>query len=1119
MLIIHKASAGSGKTYTLTYTYIKLLLGEKSAKDGLYYIAPSTDRNRHRGILAVTFTNKATEEMKQRIVARLSELADGRICAFRNDLCHDLHCNESTLQERSKQALSELLSDFAQFNVSTIDSFFQTVLRTFAREVNLMGSYDIELDENNATYVGVSQMLASINRTTANSPDHRRTEMLTAWLETYMNHRIASGKAFNIFIRHSNINSDLVKFIKDSLNETYKLNSGLIADYMADFDRIMRFGKALSETAKTLARKITESGKAILSIINENGWQNMLYASIISDATRWSNKEFSFTATTQQAIDNEAKRFKKDFRHNAGSQCDSHITGLLKECVDQINRYNFYSYVLEKLFYLGLIGEAERFAQIYLRENNAILLSSTNTILRAIINDEETPFIYERMGVRLRNFLIDEFQDTSRMQWLNLSPLIHESLATDSDNLIIGDEKQAIYRFRNSDPELISTDVPRDFSTQSQIRGNKPSENTNWRSSGTIVRFNNTLFSVLSSVLGQENIYKNVIQHIHHTDLPGYVKLFPYTSDMEQALQHMVEEIVRQIKSGYRQRDIAILVNRRSEGISVVNYLLGCTDKYPELKNLKIVTEEALKVSSSPVIERITSVMRFVDSHQSVTHGKSSNRGSGTNGLIAAICNRYQYNLSTGIDKETAIRNAFEVCDTYVEEMSLEAATMECFNLTSAVERIITRFVSDDERLQHNIYLSAFLDMVSDYCAHNPASLHNFMKWWDETGRTQSITVPSEIDAVAVMTIHKSKGLEYPCVHIPFADWPMKKLKRINWFETNTAATNGCISEFCLPELSPDDVPPFIPMEPSSKFLGTSLENQLNNITREEIIDNLNKTYVAFTRASRELIVAYKFNPPKKSTSASPHIGLLLNACINRADKAYSDTTAAATGVDADMLADLSSHIDNDGCFTLGQPTTYKADGQTDNFQISTRAVAMEAFSCNDNENIWQMNRIDNLETIQLPRRQGIIYHTIMNSIRRCSDIDKAVKRAVAEGILPATESSHVITELKKAVNNEKAIGWFDGFTRMMNERTISIADNKGVVSRYRPDRVVWCADGNIHVIDYKFGNEEPPNYIRQVRQYRSLISRIYPDTPVQGWLWWPMQERFIEVPFAPGQK
>ena len=147
MLIIHKASAGSGKTYTLTYTYIKLLLGEKSAKDGLYYIAPSTDRNRHRGILAVTFTNKATEEMKQRIVARLSELADGRICAFRNDLCHDLHCNESTLQERSKQALSELLSDFAQFNVSTIDSFFQTVLRTFAREVNLMGSYDIELDE------------------------------------------------------------------------------------------------------------------------------------------------------------------------------------------------------------------------------------------------------------------------------------------------------------------------------------------------------------------------------------------------------------------------------------------------------------------------------------------------------------------------------------------------------------------------------------------------------------------------------------------------------------------------------------------------------------------------------------------------------------------------------------------------------------------------------------------------------------------------------------------------------------------------------------------------------------------------------------------------------------
>ena len=247
-------------------------------------------------------------------------------------------------------------------------------------------------------------------------------------------------------------------------------------------------------------------------------------------------RSFHLRQQHNRPLTTRQKGSKKDFRHNAGSQCDSHITGLLKECVDQINRYNFYSYVLEKLFYLGLIGEAERFAQIYLRENNAILLSSTNTILRAIINDEETPFIYERMGVRLRNFLIDEFQDTSRMQWLNLSPLIHESLATDSDNLIIGDEKQAIYRFRNSDPELISTDVPRDFSTQSQIRGNKPSENTNWRSSGTIVRFNNTLFSVLSSVLGKKTYTKRNTATLHHTDLPGYVKLFPYTSDMEQSL-------------------------------------------------------------------------------------------------------------------------------------------------------------------------------------------------------------------------------------------------------------------------------------------------------------------------------------------------------------------------------------------------------------------------------------------------------------------------------------------------------------------------------------------------------------------------------------------------------
>lgn len=1111
MLTIHKASAGSGKTYTLTYTYIKLLLGEKSQINGSYALAPDSDRNRHRAILAITFTNKATEEMKQRIVARLSELADGRECAFRKNLCDDLHCSEQQLQQRANRALSELLADFGQFNVSTIDSFFQTVLRTFAREVNLQGGYDIELDENHATFVGVSQMLASINRTDSDSEQQRRhVALLTSWLESYMNYRIASGKAFNIFVRHSNINSDLVKFIKDSINEVYKLNSKLISEYMADFGRIAGFSKSLTQQLDSLKEQMYESGEQAKAIITANGLDSKLSSTVVADIDRWCDGTYTITATTRNAIVDENKRYKKNFRNEAGSDADNRLIALLAPMPERIRLYGFYSYILGRMYYLGLIGEAERFAEMYLRENNAILLSSTNTILRAIINDEETPFIYERMGVRLRHFLIDEFQDTSRLQWLNLRPLLKESLATDADNLIIGDEKQAIYRFRNSDPDLIATDVPADFATQSEIHGDKPSENTNWRSSGVIVRFNNTLFSVLSSTLNADSIYSNIAQQIKFNELPGFVELFPYDTDPDTSLGHMVEAICRQLRSGYRQRNIAILVNKRSEGLRVVDYLLRSAPENPELAQLKIITEEALRISASPVIERITGVMRYIDAHQTVDHKKAGTVT--TNELIAMINNRYQFYLAGGMDQETALTKAFETTDTEAEKLAVEAATMNCFNLSSAVERIISRFITADEQQQHNIYLSAFLDQISDFCANNAASLHSFMKWWDETGCTLSLAVPSDIDAISVMTIHKSKGLEYPCVHIPFADWPMKKANRINWFDINTP-DNGCIPEFSVPGFNTADVPPLIPMEPSQIFAGTSLEPQYNRIVQEEIVDNLNKTYVAFTRASRELIVGYKYNPPKKKAADSiAHIGLQIFEAIGIANQAFVDTRIAEAGLSADMLAELSTYIGSDGLFVMGEPT-FPSDEKTDENRITVTTTVMPPFSSSDNEQIWKMNQIEDMDMMQLPRRQGIIYHTVMSRIRHASDLERAVRQVVADGLIDNGEGDMLVAKLRQALAGEKSAQWFNGFKRLLNERTLCSFNFKNKkVCHHRPDRVVWCADGSIHVVDYKFGNEEPPKYIRQVRYYMSLINRLYPGVEVKGWLWWPIQDKYIEI-------
>ena len=386
------------------------------------------------------------------------------------------------------------------------------------------------------------------------------------------------------------------------------------------------------------------------------------------------------------------------------------------------------------------------------------------------------------------------------------------------------------------------------------------------------------------------------------------------------------------------------------------------------------------------------------------------------------------------------------------------------------------------------------------------------MKWWDETGSERSLSVPSDIDAITVMTIHKSKGLEYPCVHIPFAEWQMKKLSRINWFEINTPPS-GCIAEFRTPDFDPDDVPPLIPMEPSQMMAETSLKEQFDRIVQEDIVDNLNKTYVAFTRASRELIVGYKYNPPKKAgTTSVKHVGLQIAEAIKIAGKAFVETRAAEARLNPDVLAELSPYIDDNGHFVMGSPTTplKKEESAT---RVPVVNVAMDPYRSADNEHIWKMNKIDDIELMQTPRRQGIVYHTIMSRVRHASDLPRSVRQAVADGLITDTEATELTARLQEAIADEKASMWFNGFKRLLNERTMhAYSKKKNAVYNRRPDRIVWCADGSIHIVDYKFGNEEPPKYISQVNYYMYIIGKLFPGVPVKGCLWYPLQRKFIDV-------
>lgn len=1101
MLNIHKASAGSGKTYTLTYNYIKLLLGVGD-EQGNYRLA--SDRKRHRAILAITFTNKATDEMKRRIVQQLAMLAHvdavkGGRSDYEARLCDELGCDSTQLANAARDALFSLLGDYSFFNVSTIDAFFQTVLRTFAREAELTGNYEVELNEKNAIAIGVSEMLSSINRAT---PEESRRSgdmrMLIAWLEQYMLSKIEAGETYNIFNRGSRFNGELVDFVNSALSEVYKLNAKEIQDYLADKSKISEFAKKLNSEITEIPKIISSEATRVCEAIEREGLAGSVNYHLMNRLREWSiGGVRDLNMTVIKAAANPDARYKVRQAQLFSADLDDAIGRLLNDCIALTKRYNTYKLMRANVYNLGLIGDIVHHALEVQKENNSIVLSDTNDILRRIINQEEAPFIYERMGVRLRHFLIDEFQDTSRLQWINLGALVRESLSTGNDNLIIGDEKQSIYRFRNSDPKLLSYDVPKEFERDSRLFGDSVEENTNWRSAREIVQFNNTLFTALMSRIELKEVvehYAGVVQNIAKKEMKGYVKAIPCGDD---ALDDMVEEIKRQLKQGYRQGDIAVLVHKWTQGSAVIERLLEAKLEDEELRNLRVLSDDSLAISAAPSVRKIVSVLRFIDARQPLD-GETPTPQQ----LIARLVNRYEYFSSEGDDAACALERAF--VDDTPDELAMEAADMTCINLPSLVERIIGRYVDADTLSRENVYVCAFQDMVIDFCSHADADIHSFIKWWDATGSSSKLSTPASLDAIKVMTIHKSKGLEFPCVHIPFCGLPHNRQSDIAWFGTRNAE-GSLIDDFVRDGFYKDCVPPFVPLSVGKALEGTMFDSRYKEIVSEKYVDRLNLLYVACTRAVNELMFYYtpvkKIKTEQLDGTSLPTTDFLLANAFSVADAAFCSNNEPLSG----LLAPLKNHVDSCDLFEFGEAVDHKAEERKEPM------VEMPAYYSYDNEGIWEMSRIEDLEDMERPRRRGIVLHSIMSGVRNRSDVERAVRRRAARGFIDDDEIDGYIAELSEALSDERVDEWFEGYRRLLRESTIAVPTGDGV-RNYRPDRVVWTSQGTIDVIDYKFGEEEPSGYIRQVKGYMRLISKIYPDVEVRGFLWYPLQKRITRV-------
>lgn len=1143
MLQLQRASAGSGKTYTLTKIYIRNFLAKKVNNRYRLRTEPEM-RAVHGRILAITFTNKATNEMKQRIVTALANLAglysqDDEKIDYLSDFITEFSATKEQVQQAALLGLNILLHGYSDFQISTIDAFFQSILRTLAVETDRNESYQIELDDKYLSQVGVDMTLSEVNDNTG-----RKKSYAKFWIQSLILDMLRDGEGWNPFKKSKNgLYAELVNFTNLFHSEVFKENveAELMeyltsdVDYMKVYSKLKKSHKDCHEEYK---EAYSESRTAILEMLKNEGCDfNSLNSKNYGGLwRRQSDSDFSDVPIGKvkfgfgklimslEGVDEEdGVVLLKDYKEKADALqglasmlCDHRDLMLEWEILDR-----FWSATNGKLYYLGLIKSIKENIRQFREENNIIPLSETNRILQGIINEDDAPFIYERVGTYINYYLIDEFQDTSRLQWSNLCPLVSESLSheEDYDNLIIGDVKQSIYRFRNAEPMLIQNDVPERFDCE--IRGESVDENTNWRSNREIVKFNNSFFHRIAHTLDCErgadksdstrlkisSLYSNAIQKIKNIDKPGYVEV-NFMGYNANAYDEMGDLVHRLLDKGYAQKDIAFLVSNGDHGVALIDALMAynADEKNAGKTPISVISEESLKISSSSAVKLVVAVLQLIVKGNAKKGVKTDDRRNSKVEMDEFISS-YNYIYCNNPDL-----SATEIIERYfsddsnidVSDILKEVHTVA---LPALVENIIIKVVPEKLRQSDVAFLAAFQDEVLEYCQMYPADIASFVRWWNDTGaKKTSISSPEDTDAVQIMTIHKSKGLEFKCVIIPYADWSLDVTKPSTIWVRPKLPDNVEIS----------GMPPYLPIGMNNALKDTLYNDDYEQEFDRIVVDQLNKTYVAFTRAVNELYIYAQSTKKAESTLIGDYLKRIVPQMYDT--KLLDPSEIEFTVKENDIIIDDS-----------GELLTYRMGGVTPedvrqfkdksdesesddkekiaDYHVNTKTELLITDSEKDTEDDNEV-RSDNAAERESKesRRRGRLLHSIMEQVIVADDLPAAIRRMKIAGRLKGNDADEVEAFLKAKMADEKVAKWFDKDLDVITERTILCSDDKN----RRPDRIVVSKEGDLEVIDYKFGEQLNDNYnTQQVRRYIKLLREIKAEDgspkyrSVRGYLWY----------------
>lgn len=1069
-LQVFKASAGSGKTFTLAVQYIKHLILDPTA---------------YKRILAVTFTNKATGEMKERILSQLHGLSigDTQSTSYMNALMRETGKSKEIIAANAHKALHNILHDYSRFRIETIDSFFQSVMRNLAHELKLGANMTIDLNNRQATEDAVDAMIEKLDK----------NSIAFLSLIEYVDERINDNKKWNTII------SSLKNFGMNLFNEKFIEDGEALLDSLNNPQFLPDIQQQLYKKRSEIENIMAQFGKYYREVIENAGLKHADFIrgekGISYFFTRLENKDIRFnsTETLEKCKKSEDAWCAKSspLRNQIQQLAHDILIDLLiradEEREKSIKWLNSIDLTLRYLNDLKLLKNIDEEVRNQNRIHNRFLLAETNSLLHKLIQKGDASFIYEKIGTTIDIVMIDEFQDTSRLQWDNFHILLQESLSHKEGSLIVGDIKQSIYRWRSGDWKILAN-----IDNDSQLRTKTNTLDMNWRSEQRIVHFNNLFFDRAKAFLNAEyqgifhkdcieleNAYADVSQKSARTLKQGYVKC-TLTSGMRRddylqlTLEFLKEEIERLVNEGVKVNDIAILIRHRKYFTEIASY-------FDQHTPYKIVSDEAFYLHSSLAVCLIIDALKYiVNPNDSIS--------------AARLALSYQKDV---LHRDVAI-NSILLSDvshflpkSFVEQLPV----LQIMPLYELCESIYHLFELDKIE-KEDAYICSFFDALTEYAENASSDISAFISIWEESLYRKSI--PSgEVEGIRIMTIHASKGLEYHTVLIPFCDWSLETevKSHLIWCTTeNMGDEDGIFSKLRL-----------VPINYGTTMAESIYKEDYYNEKLQLWIDNLNLLYVAFTRACRNLIIWGQIQRNSVATMMESVLGVNEGIHFNRMTLEH-ESENETEGITSEV-------------YEYGQllpSVTKKVSDSSNKLVITPKSVPLKLESLNPALSFKQSNRSAEFIADEEDDstgdyiQQGRLLHHLFEAIRTPDDLEPALLRLKFEGLIESDRQLEKIRKLmERALSHPKAKQWFSNEWTLYNECTILFRqDESGIVQR-RPDRVMQQGK-HVVVVDFKFGKKKTI-YQDQVKEYLELMSQMGYEQ-VEGFIWYVYNNEIEEV-------